>query len=129
MPTPAARPQRDCVPIPAGRDWDAVRVPRSVGLTALSILGARSGAVLEDPGALALYWFVPAGAAADWAVTNTRPIGRGTFVVIPPPLRIEGPGPHWRICPTDGTWTTQPGALQAAIEAALNPAMGRASAS
>ncbi|MGW8948838.1 hypothetical protein [Streptomyces sp. NPDC055709] len=125
MPTPLARPQTGSVPMAAGRTWDAVRVPRNVGLTALSILGSRSGAVLEDPGALVLYWFIPAGAAANWAVTDTRALGAGSFVVIPPPRRTQGPGPHWRICPGDSAWKTDTSALKDA----LDPPRGRARAS
>ncbi|MFJ6634041.1 hypothetical protein ACIQMR_22030 [Streptomyces sp. NPDC091376] len=128
MPTPLARPQTGSVPMAAGLTWDAVRVPRNVGLTALSILGSGSGAVLEDPSALALYWFIPAGAGADWAITNTRALGAGSFVVIPPRRRTQGPGPHWRICPGEGAWKTDPNALKAAIEDALDSARGRARA-
>ncbi|MBP2056150.1 hypothetical protein J2Z21_009167 [Streptomyces griseochromogenes] len=32
----------------SGYDWDAIRVPRSVGLAAMAILGTRCGAVTED---------------------------------------------------------------------------------
>lgn len=106
-----------------GPQSDVIRVPRSVGLTALRILGNRSGAVIEDPVALALYWLVPRGHAAEWEVTNTRALGPGT-IPMPPRRRTQGPGPHWKICPGAGRWTTDPAALRAAIEDALNPSLG-----
>ncbi|QTD96215.1 hypothetical protein [Streptomyces cyanogenus] len=42
-------------------EWDAVRVPRQLGLSAMEILGARTGAVVEDPAQSALYFFLPVG--------------------------------------------------------------------
>ncbi|WP_436738495.1 hypothetical protein [Streptomyces sp. BBFR102] len=46
--------------------WDAIRVPRCAGIRALELLGPRNGAVIEDPHAPALYWFVPTGTADSW---------------------------------------------------------------
>ncbi|WP_405804516.1 hypothetical protein OG729_04840 [Streptomyces sp. NBC_00210] len=105
----------------AGYRWDAVRVPRSVGLRALEILGTRSGAVIEDPHEPALYWFVQTGAAAAWDLPDTRPLGMTQHVVVPPPHRVQGPGPHWRICPVDGQLITDVQALRAAVEDAAAP--------
>jgi len=104
----------------AGQGWDAIRVARSVGLAAMDILGSRCGAVVED--STVAYFFVPVGTAASWDVDSTRPLGAGTSVTIPPARRTEGPGPHWRICPGDDGWITDPAALRAAIEDALEPA-------
>jgi hypothetical protein len=104
---------------PAGHDWDAIQVPRSVGLTALDILGARSGAVLDEPRDTVLLWFIAPGASAAWDVPNTRAISEGGDVVIPPHRRTQGPGPHWKICPGDDAWLTDVDALRAAIEDAL----------
>ncbi|MGW7363607.1 hypothetical protein ACWGI8_09295 [Streptomyces sp. NPDC054841] len=130
MQTPrTARTQTGCVPMATGQRWDAVRVPRSVGLTALGILGSRSGAVIEDPNSMVLYWFVAPGSSAGWDVTNTRALGQDAFVAVPLPRRTQGPGPHWRICPGDGAWSTDVKALRAAIGDALDPAAGKARAS
>ncbi|MFF2525881.1 hypothetical protein [Streptomyces liangshanensis] len=104
---------------PKPEDWDAVRVPRVLGLTTLSILGSRSGAVVEDPAESALYWLIPAGTATSWAIDGTR-IDTG-HLSIPPLRRMQGPGPHWRMCPGDDQWLTDPGALAAALEDALDP--------
>ncbi|RSS36736.1 hypothetical protein [Streptomyces sp. WAC08241] len=107
---------------PAGRAWDAVRVPRSIGLLALATLGARSGAVIEDD--RALYWLVPTGSAAGWDITNTTVLGVGVKVLVPPARRTAGPGPFWRICPGD-TWLTDVTALRAAVEDAYRPEAAR----
>lgn len=110
----------------AGDDWDAIRVPRSVGLAAMAILGTRAGAVVEDPLAAAgvVYFFTPVGTAASWDVENTRALGSGSTLTIPPRRRTEGPGPHWRICPGDDGWITDPDALAAAIADAFGPRIG-----
>ncbi|MER6998741.1 hypothetical protein [Streptomyces sp. NPDC000410] len=107
----------------AGGTWDAIRVPHSVGLVAMRVLGDRSGAVLQDRHELALYWFVAGGSAAGWDVPNTRALGADSHLVMPPRRRTQGPGPHWRICPGEDKWLTDAPALRAAIEDALGPAM------
>jgi len=99
----------------AGEVWDAVRVPRAMGLEAMRILGQRCGAVVEDPSSLVLYFFVRVGAAAAWDVENTRVLGTGTAITIPPARRMAGPGVHWRMCPGDDGWITDASALRAAI--------------
>ncbi|MER5892416.1 hypothetical protein [Streptomyces sp. NPDC001876] len=121
---PTIRTIRDCRVEAAGGKWDAVRVPRSAGLDALAILGHRAGAVLEDPLSAALYFFIPRGTSADWDVDGTRVLGEHDHVVVPPDRRTQGPGPHWRICPSVDAWTTDPAALQAALEDAVAPHAG-----
>ncbi len=110
----------------AGHDWDAIRVPRSVGLATLAILGARCNAAIDDPltAAGVVYFFTPTGTAATWDVGNTTPLGRGATLMIPPARRTEGPGPHWRICPGENGWITDPDALAAAITDAFGPRIG-----
>ncbi|MFF3123387.1 hypothetical protein ACFVRD_13670 [Streptomyces sp. NPDC057908] len=121
MPPPSIRTIRNCRLEKAGQAWDAVRVPRSVGLDALAILGGRSGAVLEDPLSAALYWFIPPGNAVTWDVAGTRVLDEDAHLVIPPVRRTQGPGPHWRVCPAAEVWTTEAAALQAALEDAAGP--------
>jgi hypothetical protein len=111
----------DCELKAAGIDWDAIRVPRAIGLQALKILGPRSGAVIEDPFERALYWFVIAGASSGWAIPDTRALGVTQHLTVPPRRRACGPGPHWRICPGQGRWLTDLGALHAALEDAFAP--------
>jgi hypothetical protein len=123
MPTPTTA-------LPAVPDeWDVIRVPRQLGLAAMSILGTRAGAVVEDPVQGALYFFVPLGTAADWDAENTRAMPGGARVPLPPERRTTGPGPHWRMCPGDGGWHTDPAALLAAIEDAFGPRLGEEPAS
>ncbi|MGW0545889.1 hypothetical protein [Streptomyces altiplanensis] len=113
-----------CELLPAGQNWDAVRVPRSVGLTTIEVLGRRSGAVIEDPREPCLYWFVAAGTAGQWAVDNTQALGEGDFLSVPPARRAQGPGSYWRICPGGSDWLTDADALRAAVEDALGPRLG-----
>jgi hypothetical protein len=113
-----------CTMHSAGQDWDAIRMPRSVGVAAMAILGTRGGAVVEDPLSAAVYYFVPCGTAADWNVEGTRALGDGASVAIPPARCTAGPGPRWRVCPGEDGWQTDPAALRAAIEDALRTQSG-----
>lgn len=120
MPRPSTRTVKSCRIDGAGHEWDAVRVPRSVGYDTVRILGTRAGAVLEDPQEACLYFFIVPDSALTWDVPGTRVLARGSHVVIPPARRAQGPGPHWRICPGD-RWITDAAALQAALEDAAAP--------
>lgn len=100
----------------AGQDWDAIRMPVPLGAAVMAILGVRCGAVLEDPLSAAVYYFVPCGTAEGWDVQGTRALGAGASLAIPPPRRVTGPGPYWRVCPGDDSWVTDARALQAALE-------------
>ncbi|MFF4834123.1 hypothetical protein [Streptomyces sp. NPDC001315] len=124
MPTTRLPSAAGCALHDAGQDWDAIRVPRSVGLASMVILGTRCGAVVEDPVGMAVYFFTPVGTAREWDVQNTRPLGAGSSVTIPPVRRTEGPGPHWRMCPGEDGWLTDPAALAAAIGDAFGPPLG-----
>lgn len=124
MPTTRLPSAAGCSLHPAGEDWDAIRVPRAVGLAAMAILGTRCGAVVEDPLSTAVYYFTPIGTASTWEAENTRALGVGSTVTIPPARRTQGPGPHWRMCPGEETWLTDPAALRAAIEDAFGPRVG-----
>ncbi|MEU4171039.1 hypothetical protein AB0F46_29685 [Streptomyces sp. NPDC026665] len=108
----------------AGKDWDAIRVTRSTGLSVIEILGTRCGAVVEDPLTTSLYFFVAPGVAAAWDVDTTRPLGSGSSVTIPPDRRTQGPGPHWRMCPGEDRWLTDADALRAALADSLRPGLG-----
>lgn len=108
----------------AGEAWDAVRVPRSVGNDAVSILGSLVGAALQDPHEGCMYFFIAPGSAARWEppdVPGARILGPGAHVVFPPPRRTSGPGPYWRVCPADDRLLTDTAALRAALEDAATP--------
>lgn len=109
----------DCSLLAAGVDWDAVRIPRSVGVGCLAILGDHSAAVVEDPRESALYWFIGLGESAGWDVARTRPLGVRQYLVVPPLHRVHGPGLHWRIRPVEGRLITDARALRMAVEYAL----------
>lgn len=119
MPTTRLPSAAGCTLQDAGADWDAVRVPRQLGLAAMAILGPRCGAVLEYPHKEVVYYFVRCGTAAGWAIEGTQTLGNGSTLTIPPARRTEAPGPHWRVCPGDSDWLTDARALQAALEDCL----------
>ncbi|WP_338683270.1 hypothetical protein QD712_20325 [Streptomyces acidiscabies] len=108
-----------------GHDWDVIRVPRSVGLSVVGILGRHCGAVVEDSVRSVVYFFTPVGAAGVWAVENTLAMGAGWTVTIPPARRTEGPGSYWRVCPGDGGWLTDPDILRTAIGDAFGLPVGQ----
>ncbi|WP_260867908.1 hypothetical protein [Streptomyces sp. SAJ15] len=101
---------------PAGRSWDAVKVPALIGKAALTFLGEDSGAVIADGKCALWYWLVAPGAATDW--TLHRVLGKGAYVAVPPADRTEGPGLHWRVPPAPGRCLTEPAGLHAALLAA-----------
>jgi hypothetical protein len=111
-------------PLPDSLSMDAIRVPRQLGLAAMSILSTRAGAVVEDPVRASLYFFVPTGTATGWTVENTEAFPGGAAAPIPPARRTSGPGPHWRMCPGEGDWLTDPAALTAALADAFGPRLG-----
>lgn len=110
---------------PAGQWWDAVRVPRAVALEALGRLGARSGAVIEDPGGGLLYWLIPAGRADGWRMpeqARIRVLGERSSLAVPGPQRTSGP--HWRIPPTRRNALTDPARLHDALARAAATVAG-----
>ncbi|WP_211231107.1 hypothetical protein [Streptomyces sulphureus] len=121
---PALQTIAECQLQAAGFDWDAIRVPRHIGLRALRILGPCNGAVIEDPREPALYWFLRPGETAGWEVTETRPLGVTQHLVVPPAHRVQGPGPHWHIRPVDGRLITDRDMLRAAVEYAVTTLLG-----
>jgi len=124
MPSTQLRSAAGCTLQDAGQEWDAIRVPRQTGLAAMAILGPRCGAVVEASAKNVLYFFVPRGTASRWNLENTKALGEGSTITIPPPRRTEGPGPHWRMCPGDDRLITNADALHAALADAFGPRLG-----
>lgn len=115
-------PRRAIRVLPAGRDWDAVRVPRSIGERVLAKLGADTGAVIADSMARLLYWLVRVGAADDWELPPGRSVfvrTSGTYVAVPGPLAISGP--VWRIPVSANGVHTDAERLRTILEAELSP--------
>ncbi|MGW0826049.1 hypothetical protein [Streptomyces sp. NPDC002845] len=104
--------------LPAGRWWDAVRVPLVLGDQALERLGGESGAVIKDGYGGILYWLVPPGDAAGWCVPEVHVLGPGSHVAVPPLYRTTGPGLYWYVPPARGREWTRPALLHAALIAA-----------
>lgn len=121
MPTTELPTAAGCTLRDVGQEWDAIRVPRQLGLAASAILGTRCGAVLEYPHRGVVVFFVPRGTAAIWEVEGTQAVGEGVTLTIPPARCTSAPGPHWRVCPGDDGWLTDARALQAALEDSVLP--------
>ncbi|MFF3264917.1 hypothetical protein ACFYWO_37870 [Streptomyces sp. NPDC002932] len=85
--------------VPAGKDWDAVRVSRFIGLQALERLGTAAGPVLVDPAARSMYFLVPAGGTCTWDVPETKALGESAHIAMPPRGRKSPPGPFWLVGP------------------------------
>ncbi|GAA3137537.1 hypothetical protein ACFQ0X_29650 [Streptomyces rectiviolaceus] len=109
----------------AGKWWDAVRVPRGIGLDALDRLGDYTGAVIEDPSSARLYWLVPPGEADGWSLpvnAQVLVLGGTAYVAVPGPECTFGP--RWRVPPTQGDALTDTVRLHAALAAAAAHAVG-----
>ncbi|GGY97614.1 hypothetical protein GCM10010385_54290 [Streptomyces geysiriensis] len=76
-----------------------------------------------------LYFFVPVGTAEEPDAEDTLAVPARERVPIPPRRRTSGPGPHWRVCPGDRSWHTDPCAPAAAIEDAFGPRLSEETAS
>ncbi|MGW7001457.1 hypothetical protein ACWGCW_01170 [Streptomyces sp. NPDC054933] len=104
---------------PAGQQWDAIKVPRHIGLAALETLQGTAGPVIVDPADRALYFFVAPGTSLAWDVPDTRALGDATYVVVPPLGRRMPPGPYW-LNPSGGPREHTPAAaLRLALLAAI----------
>ncbi|GAA1239380.1 hypothetical protein GCM10009665_32430 [Kitasatospora nipponensis] len=108
--------------LPAGRLWDVLLVPGSLGRPALQVMERlpRGGPVLWDPGDDSLGFLVPAGTAAHWVGTGVRGAGAGSWVAVPHPER-RGPGLRWLLAPDGSGRLTDP----VVLELALHEAAGR----
>ncbi|MCD9196096.1 hypothetical protein [Streptomyces albireticuli] len=104
-----------------GYQWDAIRMPRYLGLAAAALLGDGIGTVIVEPGERRMYVLVPAGAAATWDYPETRALGRDSYLPLPPPACTRPPGPYW-LTPPDWRWPlADPAKLLTALEAVASP--------
>ncbi|MEV5856714.1 hypothetical protein [Streptomyces anulatus] len=81
----------------AGKEWDAVRTDRFLGLQAVDRLGAAAGPVIVEPAAV--YFLVPPGGTTAWDVPQSKGLGTGHYVVLPAADRNRPPGPYWLLPP------------------------------
>ncbi|CAM5291648.1 hypothetical protein GCM10010329_80980 [Streptomyces spiroverticillatus] len=114
-------------PGPAGPLSDAVRVPRYLGLRALSHLGGKEGGVAVDPAQRHLYFLVPPGAATGWDLPHTTVLDTPHSLVLPEAGKESQPGPYWLHSPRPGRVHTDATVLHAALREACGgdgPATG-----
>lgn len=103
----------------AGLEWDAVKIPRFVGLQVLHAL-PKPGAVMVEPTDRALYFLVPPGSTANWTCPQSSPLGESTFVILPPHSKQSPPGPYWLITPNSARLHTDTRVLGAALMNAVS---------
>ncbi|MGP3632664.1 hypothetical protein ACTU45_04690 [Streptomyces sp. 24-1644] len=103
---------------PAGKEWDAIRVTRIVGLQAIRSLGARTGPVIMDPAARVMYFLVPPGSTSSWEhLPQSTALSETNHVVLPPKHKHTPPGPYWLIAEQQPLADTH--ALRRALEEVL----------
>ncbi len=112
--------------LPSGQWWDAVRVPRDIGLDALGRLDGLSGAIIEDTAHGHLYWLIPPGDATTWELSagaSVTVLADRAEVAVPGVQRTLGP--HWRVPPTRGRVLTDAARLRRALAIVARPAGAR----
>ncbi|MFI0736254.1 hypothetical protein ACH4S9_45885 [Streptomyces sp. NPDC021225] len=114
---------------PAGRSWDVVCVPLSIGIgkRTLDLLDETTGAVIENPINRVLYWLISPGAAADWDMSllpSVQVWGATAYVEVPPVGFETGPGVRWRVPLRYDRYLTDPAALLTALKTATREALG-----
>ncbi|MEU6376915.1 hypothetical protein [Streptomyces sp. NPDC046909] len=104
--------------VEAGTHFDAIRVGRTVGLAALSLLGDASGAVICDPWSRIHYFLTEPSSTTGWDVRETTVCGAATYVVVPP-LDAKEMNLHWAVRPTTDRPFTPSDRLHQALQAAV----------
>ncbi|MEV6316015.1 hypothetical protein [Streptomyces sp. NPDC051776] len=100
--------------LPVGRSWDAVRVDGPLANTVLS--SGIAGPVIRDHDSM--YFLVPSGTSAAWAVRGSAALGPACYVAVPSPERTTGPGVHWAQAPDGSGALVNAAALRLALEGA-----------
>jgi hypothetical protein len=114
---------------PAGKSWDVVRVPLSIGIgeRALGLLGATTGAVIENPIDRVLYWLIEPGTAAEWDMSllpSVQVWEATAYIEVPRLVCTTGPGVHWRVPLRRDRYLTDPAVLLTALRTATREALG-----
>ncbi|MDQ0686583.1 hypothetical protein QF032_005568 [Streptomyces achromogenes] len=114
--------------LPAGRAWDVLILPGTLGYPTLDVLTRildRPGPVLVDLGDDRMGFFVAPGTAARWLGTGIRTAGAGTWIVVPHPGR-SARGVRWLVTPDGSGTLTDAALLELAMhEAAAGLAVGK----
>jgi hypothetical protein len=110
--------------LPTGQLFDIVKTARTAGYRALAALdraGGAQGPVFGNLDEDVVYFLVPVGTAATWALEGTEGLGEGTWLWVPAPTRTKGSA-YW-LRPPDGSGELHdPVALHAALSAAMSGA-------
>ncbi|MFF5205041.1 hypothetical protein [Streptosporangium sp. NPDC000396] len=96
-----ATPHSAAIPPPesTGLEWDAIRVPRYIGLAALTRLPTIDFPVIVDPVERTVYFLVPVGEADDWEMPDARILIVTRHLLIPPIQQDMPPGRYWLAMP------------------------------
>jgi hypothetical protein len=110
----------DITAVSCGIWWDIVRAPEDAGRAAIARLqsdGRNAGAAFIDPIERdpRIYFLVPLGTAASWALRGTVPLGMSSHVVIPPVEYRDGHRTHWIVPPVTTHSMMDPEQLRAAL--------------
>ncbi|RKN06685.1 hypothetical protein [Streptomyces radicis] len=106
--------------LPAGRIWDVLILPGTLGYPTYDVLSRvidRPGPVLADHTDARIGFFVPPGTAGRWLGTGVRAAGRGSWVVVPHPMRTAN-GVRWLVPPDGSGVLTDPAVLELAMHEA-----------
>jgi len=109
--------------VEAGIHFDAIRVPRTLGVSALGDLQEEGGAVICDPWSRIMYFLVEPSSTLDWQVRETLRCGPATYVVVPP-LNAQETVLHWAVPPSPDCPFFPVGRLHDALTAVVEAAFG-----
>lgn len=94
----------DPTPLPAGQDWDAVRLAPEIAPAVhehmCAVTQGDPGPVLMDAHVYWHYWLVRPGATASWNLPGVTCRSTGAWVTLVHATRTAGPGPYWLVPPS-----------------------------
>ena len=106
--------------LPAGRQWDAVRIPAGRGRTAFTAAAIPGPAVIA-PADGYLYALVPVGTADTWDLPNAECLTTGAYITVPAPEQVtpdrDGRLPYWLQPPLGTGQLVDPVLLRSALTA------------
>ena len=107
----------------ADETWHAVALPHTWGYHVLNNLAGRNGAVLHDPAARHLVWFIEPGGADGWPDAHQMAVKlyqAGDSLTVPG-LTGYRDGSRWLRTPTEKLLFTDPVVLRGVIEEVAGP--------
>lgn len=82
--------------LPIGHKWCIVKVPVEPGTAAVQ--AGLTGPAILDP-RRSVCFPVPLGTDESWDMPGTECLGEGSYLGVPGPTCLTGPGPHWLALP------------------------------